>query len=238
MTVAATGAVLVGAAIQRVTGLGFALISAPLLVIVLGPYDGVSLANTLAIGVSGVTLATSWRLVDTRRVITLAPAGLLGVLPGVLVARTVPDAPLRMLIGGLVLLGLTLTIGTPTVKVRPTTAVNLGTGLASGFMTAAAGIGGPALVLYATATAWEQASFAATAQICFASQAALALGLKGVPSLASYQWALFVLAVILGLLAGGVLALRFPPAAARRLAIGLALLGAVGTFVEGLVGWL
>jgi uncharacterized membrane protein YfcA len=230
--------VLVGAAIQRVSGLGFALISAPFLVIVLGPYNGITLANTLAIGVSLATLATSWRMVDTKRAVTLVPAGLVGVLPGVLAARTIPDAPLQVLIGGLIVLGLAFTVSTPNVKLTPTTGVNLGTGLASGFMTAAAGIGGPALVLYATATAWEQAAFAATAQISFAAQAALALSLKGVPSLAPYQWGIFVLAVIGGLAGGGLLAKRFPPAAAKRLAIALALLGAAGTFIEGLVDWL
>jgi uncharacterized protein len=237
VTAAATAAVLVGAAIQRVSGLGFALISAPFLVIVLGPYNGISLANTLGIGVSLATLATSWRHVDTSRVVTLVAAGLVGVLPGVLVAQTVPDGPLQVLIGGLIVLGLAFSVGTPDVKVRPTTPVNLGTGLASGFMTAAAGIGGPALVLYATATAWEQAAFAATAQISFAAQAGLALGLKGMPTLQPYQWGLFALAVIAGLLGGAVLARRVPPAAAKRLAITLALLGAAGTFVEGLINW-
>ena len=238
MTVAATVAVLVGAAVQRVSGLGFALISAPFLVIVLGPYNGISLANTLAIGVAAATLATSWRQVDTRRAVTLIPAGLVGVLPGVLAARTIPDGPLQVLIGGLIVLGLAFTVGTPDRKVTPTTTVNLGTGLASGFMTAAAGIGGPALVLYASITAWEQAAFAATAQISFAGQAALALGLKGVPSLQPYQWGVFVLAVAAGLLGGNVLARRLAPATATRLAIALALLGAAGTVVEGLLDWL
>jgi uncharacterized protein len=238
VTVAATMAVLVGAAIQRVSGLGFALISAPFLVIVLGPYNGISLANTLAIGVSVATLATSWRQVDTHRAVTLVPAGLVGVLPGVLAARTIPDGPLQVLIGGLVVLGLAFTVGTPQAKIKPTIAANLGTGLASGFMTAAASIGGPALILYANLTAWEQGAFAATAQISFASQAALALGLKGMPGLQPYQWGLFVLAVIVGLLGGALLARRFAPATAKQLAVALALLGATGTFVQGLANWL
>jgi uncharacterized protein len=230
--------VLVGAGIQRVSGLGFSLIAAPLLVLVLGPYDGISLNNTLAVGVAAATLALSWRQVDTRRALTLVPAGLVGVLPGVLVARTVPDAPLRVLIGGLVLLGLAVTVLTPRAALPPTTAVNLATGLASGFMTASAGIGGPALVLYAALTGWPQPAFAATAQLSFAGQSALALGLKGVPALGPYQWVLFALAAVGGLLGGGVLARRVPPATAERLAIVLALLGAAATFTQGLLHWL
>jgi uncharacterized membrane protein YfcA len=42
-------AVFVGAVAQRVTGLGFALVVAPVLVILLGPFDGVMIVNLCSV---------------------------------------------------------------------------------------------------------------------------------------------------------------------------------------------
>ena len=50
------GAVLLGAT-QRLTGMGFALVSAPLLVAVLGPLTGVQLLQVFGIFASALVLA-------------------------------------------------------------------------------------------------------------------------------------------------------------------------------------
>ena len=50
-------AVLLGAATQRLTGMGFALVSAPLLVAVLGPLTGVQLLQVFGIFGSALVLA-------------------------------------------------------------------------------------------------------------------------------------------------------------------------------------
>ena len=56
------GAVLLGAATQRLTGMGFALVSAPLLVAVLGPLTGVQLLQVFGIFASALVLAqVCWR---------------------------------------------------------------------------------------------------------------------------------------------------------------------------------
>jgi uncharacterized membrane protein YfcA len=237
-TLAVAAAVLVGALTQRVSGLGFALIAAPFLVILLGPYAGVSLANVLAILVAGTTLATSWRAVDGRRALTLVPAGLVGVLPGVVAARMLPAAPLQILVGSLVLFGLALTALRPRAVLRAGPAVNTGAGLTSGFMTAASGTGGPALAVYAAATGWRQTAFAPTVQISFASQAALAVGLKGLPKVGVGEMLVFIAAAALGLAVGGMASGRVAPTVARRLAMTLAVLGATGTVAKGVIALL
>jgi uncharacterized membrane protein YfcA len=220
-----------------VSGLGFSLISVPFLVLLLGPYDGATLANALAICVALMTLATSRRMVDRRRAMALVPAGLVGVVPGVVATRLLPAAPLQVFIGGLLVVGLLLTVAAPRDVLRPTVAVNTGAGLASGFMTATAAIGGPALAVYGHATGWEQASFAATVQISFASQSAVAIGLKGLPHLRADEVGLLALAVLAGLAIGGWASSRLSVVATRHFVIGLALLGATATLIKGVLAW-
>ena len=54
-------AVLVGATAQSITGIGFALVCAPLLVLSLGPIDGVTLVNILGVSLSLFVLLREWR---------------------------------------------------------------------------------------------------------------------------------------------------------------------------------
>ena len=44
-TVLVIAAVLIGSSMQRITGMGFALVAAPFLVLLLGPIDGVIVVN-------------------------------------------------------------------------------------------------------------------------------------------------------------------------------------------------
>ena len=65
-------AVLLGACTQRLTGIGFALVASPLLVLVLGPTDGVHVSNVLNLAVSLVVLSQTYRNIDLQRALTLA----------------------------------------------------------------------------------------------------------------------------------------------------------------------
>ena len=60
-------AVALGAGTQRITGLGFALVSAPFLVLLLGPFAGVFVVNVLGVAASVLVLAQVRRDVDVRR---------------------------------------------------------------------------------------------------------------------------------------------------------------------------
>jgi uncharacterized membrane protein YfcA len=230
--------VLLGALAQRVTGLGFALVASPLLVLLAGPYEGIVLANALAVLVAIVVLATSRRHVETRRAALLVPAGIVGVLPGVLVARALPAGPLQVVIGLVVVAGLASTMTSAKLVLAPNAVTTVTAGVASGFMTATAAVGGPALTVYALATVGQQAAFAATAQISFASQGALSLGLKGVHHLPDPASSLaLIAAVAVGLIVGHRLADRIHPVHARHAMIALAFLGALSIVVKGAVTW-
>ena len=85
-----------GGVAQRATGMGFALLIAPFLVLALGPVEGILVTNVLGVLSSSVNLALMGRDVDWPRAAVLAPMGLVGVLPGALAVRTLPPAPLTV----------------------------------------------------------------------------------------------------------------------------------------------
>ncbi|KJK54967.1 hypothetical protein, partial [Saccharothrix sp. ST-888] len=66
--------VLLGASVQRLAGIGFALVAAPVLVLLLGPAQGVVLSNCAAGAISAVGLAGSWRQVRLAAMLPLVGA--------------------------------------------------------------------------------------------------------------------------------------------------------------------
>lgn len=222
-----------GAFAQRVSGLGFSLIAAPSLALAVGAREGVALTNLLATLVALGVFATSARQLDKRRSAVLIPAGLAGVVPGSIVFRLLPAGPLQVTVGVITGLGLATVGVIGRLRVAPRPAVTASAGLASGFTSAVAGAGGPALAVYAVATDWPQPLFAATAQVSYATQGAAALGIKGIPSLRVLWLLAAVAAAMGGLTAGHLLARRVNVGHARRAAIIIAALATVATVVHG-----
>jgi uncharacterized membrane protein YfcA len=235
-------AVLVGAALQRVTGIGFALVVAPFLVLLLGPVQGVLLVNVTGALASGLILLQVVRQVQWRRFALLAPAALVGTAIGALVVAWVPPPVLELGIGALLIVALTtmLVLRDATMRARRRHAV--AAGLLSGFMNSTAGLGGPAVTVYAVATRWPQEPFRATMQAffftigCSAIGAKLLSGAAGLPELSTVLWIAVGGAALCGLAAGGLLARRMPADAVRPVLIAVSYVGAVATMARGAVG--
>jgi len=98
-------------------------------------------------------------------------------------------------------------------------------GVLSGAMNAAAGIGGPAIALYATNARWPAAAMRSTAQVYFLGLNVVGLAVLGLPRQSPALLATCVAALLLGLLIGRVLARRTSEAWARRLTLSLAAVG-------------
>lgn len=228
-------AVLAGSGTQRITGLGFALVSSPFLVLLLGPFTGVLLANALSLVTNLVVLAQTWRAVELRRALLLAVPALLAVLPGAWVARTLPAPVLAIAVGGLVLIALLVVLLSERARIVRGTPGALAAGAMSGFMNVTAGVGGPAITLYAVSAQWPHRPFVATAQLYFALLNAGSLGAKGWPQLAPATWIVAGLALAGGVAAGHRLTDVVSPTHARRLVAGLAVLGSLATVVKGVV---
>ncbi|GAA5029306.1 sulfite exporter TauE/SafE family protein [Terrabacter aeriphilus] len=230
--------VVAGALTQRVTGIGFALVCAPLLVLVAGPFDGVVLANLLGLIVSLVVFVAHWRDTEWRRGLLLAVPALVAIPLGAWVARTVAPAPLMVVIGSLVIVALGAVVLSTRARVLKGTRGAVVAGGASGFMNVTAGVGGPAIVLYAVSTDWEHRKFVATFQFysIFTNVASL-VAKGGLPHIGTTALLVSLGALAVGLLGGEVLSRHVDHAAARRLAIGLALTGACFTVVKGVLSW-
>ncbi|MBG6213432.1 MAG: sulfite exporter TauE/SafE family protein [Cryobacterium sp.] len=240
-TVLVIAAVLIGSSMQRITGMGFALVAAPFLVLLLGPIDGVIVVNVCGALTAGVILMRVFRHVDWRRYGILAVCAVLGIIPGSYVLQFVSVAWLEISIGVLVAAGLTISVSLGRVVVRDRLSFLMMAGVTSGLMNTTAGVGGPAVSIYAIATGWPQRSFAATMQPYFLTiglaslTSKFALGSAEVPQLPNLVWVLIGCACLVGLIAGDLLTTVIEPHVARRLLVIVAYLGSFATIVRGVL---
>lgn len=240
-TVMVIAAVLIGSSMQRITGMGFALVAAPFLVLLLGPIDGVIVVNVCGALTSGLIFMRVFRQVDWQRYRILAVCAVAGIIPGSYVLRFVSVAWLEIAIGVLVAAGLTVSVNLGRVVVRDRLSLRVVAGLTSGFMNTTAGVGGPATSIYAIATGWPQRSFAATMQPYFLTigltslASKYALGSASVPQLSVVMWILIGCACLVGLIIGDRLTTVVEPHLARRLLVAVAYLGSVATIARGIL---
>ena len=234
-------AVVLGAVLQRTSGMGTGLVVSPTFVLVTGPVAGVMLTNATTV-VSALALTVVMRAdIDWGRYLRIAPAIVLGSVPAALVVRATDAGWLEVLIGAVLLLALApvaLAWRLPDLG-RAAAPV---AGLTGGFLNTAVGVGGPAVLLYAHATSWSQRAFAATLQPIFLTMGTVSLvtkfavgaaGPAGPPD--GWLVAAVACAVPVGVLLGGRVARRVSPGAARRLAVVVVSVGALGTLVRGIV---
>ncbi|NKY69438.1 sulfite exporter TauE/SafE family protein [Corynebacterium mucifaciens] len=234
-------AVAVGAAMQRISGMGVGLIAAPVLSLLLGPVDGVLLVNLLAV-INAATNTWGMRAdVDWQKFAPIALAMVLGVVPGAWVVASAPTDVLLILVGALLLLALSIvTLGkryVPQVEGALPAAVS---GAIGGFMNTLAGVAGPAITVYAEAARWPQKVYAATLQPIFLVGGSLSFTVKvlsGAADITAIEpalWAATLTALVAGIAAGTKLAPRVPSTIAHRIALGLAFLGGATALVRGL----
>lgn len=175
-------AAVVAAIIQRVTGLAFVLVLIGPVVLIHGPVEGVTLVVLLAVVASVFAVPTAWREVDWPRTLWLLGAGLAAAPFGVLLTRTLPDAALLLLIGGMAVLALLASRigGVVSATLRGRQGAILA-GAAAGFMHASSGLSGPALAAFAVGDRWEQRRFAASAQVVFLGYGVVSVALRACP---------------------------------------------------------
>lgn len=237
-------AVFIGAVSQRVTGMGFALVSGPFLVLLLDPLSGVVLVNIVGFISCAIIFARTWREVHWKTLKILAVSSVIATIPGAWLASVMPTAPLQTLIGATVVVALATSIVIGRVgKVLPVTPAGIATsGVAAGLMNAAAGVGGPAFSTYAVLTRWEQRSFAATMQPLLAIASVMSIIAKvafdrsAIPHLGLSQWLMVLAALAAGQIIGELTAERIPVRVARIGMITIALAGGAATLVKGLAG--
>ncbi|MYS80238.1 sulfite exporter TauE/SafE family protein [Embleya scabrispora] len=228
------GIVLLGASVQRLTGMGFALVAAPGLVLLLGPAQGVVLCNGGSGVIGAIGLAASWRRVRLGAMLPLVLAAACTVPLGAWVAARLPEPWLLAGIGAAVCVAVGLVmrgVRIPALRARKGAVV---AGAASGFMNSSAGVGGPAVSLYALNAGWTAAEFVPNAQFYAVVVNAFSLAAKSPPQLSTPAWAAVVTALLAGAAVGHFLAARTPEHQAKRAVQWLALTGGATTLLKGL----
>ena len=233
-SVTAGTTVLLGAATQRLTGMGFALVSGPLLVLLLGAGVGVPLIQVLSFFVAASTLASTFRDVEWGRAGTLMLPAFVGILPGWWLVGIVPGPVLLIVIGLMVAAAIVAMLMSDRARVFKGPAGLASAGFLSGFMNYTAGVGGPAIVLYSLSNDWSHKAFVGTVQVYFMALNAMSLVGHGIPSLPMPIWLTAFVTLAVGILAGHRLARVLSAQAASKLVVVVALMGAVGTVAQGL----
>jgi uncharacterized membrane protein YfcA len=233
--------VFVGAMSQRLTGMGFALIASPFLVVLMGPIGGVTTANLCSALASSLILGRVWREVQWPTFRRLAVWAILGIALGAWIASASRGPVLETANGALVIVGLGASLLARhgrRVKHRGITEV---VGFSSGLMTVTAGVGGPALSIYALLTGWDHHKFVATIQPYFITVSVISVISTSIadpakwPQLGTGLWILVAASLIGGLLAGDWLTKYISPRAARTAMLFLAFTGGTITLIKGVM---
>lgn len=241
-------AVLVGTVLQRLSGTGVGLVVAPVLAIVLGPGIGVLITNMTTV-VSGLLIMIAvFPRIDWRRYLLLAPASLLGAVPGAWLVGQLPAGWLSIILGAIVLLALVVTFSLPQLPYLRGRSSGWVAGVVGGFFNTTSGVAAPVMVVYSRVSRWDQGSFAATMQPVFMTFGAvsavskLALGSVDTGAVAAgganglalgWLFAGIAVTVLVGIAVGGLLSKHVPLTTARTLAMVLAGLGGLGAIVRG-----
>lgn len=236
------GLVVVGAAAQRMAGLGFALLIAPFMTLLLGAHSGVLLVNVLGVISSALILPRVWRSVDWSMFRWLGAFAVCGAVLGSWLALLFSPAVMAVAVGAIVMvaLGASLTLSGNrfSTDLRSPRVV---AGFLSGLTNSLAGVGGPAVSAYAVLTRWPQATFAATLQPYFILIGGVSVATKlfldpvALPPTEWWFWVVVFVSVIAGIVLGERLLKVVTPAQVRRFVILLAFAGAAASLIRGLV---
>jgi len=181
MTVAlAALAVFLGSGLQSATGFGYAMFAAPILFVLLGPREAVTLGVLLGLLTNGLLLATERRrpVVLKRDAVVLVAWSVPGLVLGAIALREVPERPLSALVAVAVLAGLGMRLrGHRAVPAPPRLRAwhAPAAGASSGALATSTSLGGPPLVFYLLARAAEPAAMRDTLAAVFIVEAAIGL---------------------------------------------------------------
>jgi uncharacterized membrane protein YfcA len=233
-------AVAMGGVAQRATWMGFALASAPLAIIALGPLEGVLLMNLLGLPAAGLALFLLWRKIEWNVILPMFIPCVLGIWLGVWFLGEIDPAFLEVGIGLALLLAVIITVKSPPLP--STTSLFIPatlTGLSSGFLNAVASIGGPPLVVFRNLKRWSPESFTPSIQpllITMSGGSFLLKTLSGPVPLPSYSiisWVGLIGALGAGILLGQLISRKISLETTSKAITWLAILGSLATLIRG-----
>lgn len=234
----AASSVTAGVILQRITGLGFSSVSAPVLILVLGPVAGVQAVNALAALCALLLLAPIWRDVELRRTAVLAAAALAGTPIGVALAFRINPYLLQVIIGLTMLIALFTASALSRLRLVSGTPGALTAGVLGGISNALSGQAGPLMGAYAMASRWDMPRYVASMQLCWFLVNTGTVALKGLPPIGLTASLVLAAAVVVGGIAGPLIAKRVSARLAERWLLAVALVGSILVLGKGIAGLL
>ncbi len=224
---------IVASLVRGFTGFGLALIFMGFAAIVAAPIEVVPIATFLDLA-AGIHMAPLvWRQMDHKGLMWLGPGALVAAPIGIAVLVVVPEEQMRLAIAVAILVSTVFIWLGWSLRHRPGPKLLLGTGAMAGFMSGAAGIPGPPIILLYLSAPIPVATARATAVGFFVIVDIVSLFLLSSQGLID-QTALLRTAVLVPIVFGGVAVGHFVfgvarPEAVRQVALALlAGLGATG----------
>jgi uncharacterized membrane protein YfcA len=224
--------------LQRVTGIGFALVASPILILLVGADEAVRLVLVTSLISCGYSLVSTWVAWEPAEVLPLVPFAILAIWPSALLAQSVSSSLATMVAGLVVLVAVAVALrpkGIPGTSKWGQAAV---AGTLSGAMNAVAALGGPMAATYGVGRQWGR-SLVPNMQLYLFLTSVTVLLVRGWPAqTSSWQLILLMVAAAAGVWVGGHVAASFTPVRARRLTVLISVIGAlaaVGRGIEGLI---
>ncbi len=161
------GAVFFAAVVRGTTGFGFALVLAPILLLLLEAKSVVVIDLLLGLLASIVVVVTSLRNIRWRWITPMLAGVVLGIPLGVLTIIAISPSALKVMIGVVVLVfAIPLALGFTRAFRREKPVAGLA-GFASGFLAGSTSLGGPPLVLFMHNQDWDKEAIHPSLAACF-----------------------------------------------------------------------
>jgi len=231
---------LVAAYIFSITGFGFCLIAAPLLLFILEP-KSVVIINILMVPVLSVLiLLQARRHLNVRRVAFLCIGNILGIFPGTYILLIVEAPTLKLIIASLIILFCILLLLGHSHQFKRENIGSAIFGFISGLLLTSTSLAGPPVVIFYLNQKWEREQFRATLAAYWFFTYIVALGLLGTTGMVTadllVKALIFLPPLLLGVYLGIKTLPRVNPALFRKIAIfvlvGAALLGIMTSLVQ------
>jgi uncharacterized membrane protein YfcA len=227
------GIIFIAAFVRSALGFGDAVLAMPLLAMTIGLRTAAPLVAFVGPTISILILARDWRRVEFGPAGRLIGATLLGIPVGIYGLARLPEAPLKLALGFLILLYGLFGLARPGTRLeRERTGFPWLVGWVAGVLGGAYNTNGPPIVAYGMLRGWPPDSFRATLQGYFLPTGLAILaghGLAGLWTAAvlrSYAYAFP--AIVGGVVLGGLLNRKLTRASFTKLVYaGLAFMGAI-----------
>ncbi|GEK81373.1 sulfite exporter TauE/SafE family protein [Agrococcus baldri] len=233
-------AVLVGAAGQRMIGMGWGLVVTPVVALVAGPLAAVLVVNLYGAIACLIIVPRVWRDIDWRRLLWLLLPAVALMVPGLLLAQALDTDLLRVIVGAIAVAGVIVSVAvTSTARHRDGPGVRLAAGSTIGLLNASVGMGAPIVGLYSLVSHWHDRTFVATMQPFWALVSGMIVAIRpfvapeGAPDWPLWGWLALVAPVVLGVVLGDRLAHRVDRTAVRWAIIVCSLLGGASLVIAG-----